>query len=171
MNTTGSSRPGGLPAGPMVAEGIEFISPALAEALVYWNAIKGDVRFPRRADMEPEHIVALWPYILMVDVIGDGDYFVRLFGQALVDAYGEQTGRRDSESTVDKIVRERSKVLFDHCVSQAKPSYAYWPVTGSRGRVLFDVEALCLPLLSDGVKLDRLMSLNVNSRKELRPRS
>jgi len=166
MNTVDSNRSGGRPVGPVEAEGFEFISPVLAEALAYWQSIKGDARFPRRADMEPERVVALWPYILMVDVIDDGDYFVRLFGQTLVDAYGEQTGRKVSESTVPDVVRQRSKLLFDYCVSQAVPCYAYWPVSGSKGRVFFDVEALCLPLSSDGVKLDRLMSLNVNSRKE-----
>ena len=155
------------PVGPVVAEDLEFISPVLGEALSYWRRIKGDSRYPRRADLEPERFVALWPYILMVDVLANGDYFVRLFGQNLVDAYGEQTGRKVSESTVPDIVRERSLQLFDFCREQAAACYAYWPVSASEGRVLFDVEALCLPLSSDGSKLDRMMSLNVNSRREL----
>ena len=90
-----------------------------------------------------------------------------MFGHNLVDAYGEQTGRKVSESTVPEIVRERSLQLFDFCLQQAAPCYAYWPVSASERRVFFDVEALCLPLSSDGVKLDRMMSLNVNSRREL----
>ncbi len=165
MNQVDSFRAGRRPVGPVEAEGFGFISPVLTEALAFWRSIKSDAPFPRRADMQPEQVVALWPYILMVDVLEDGDYFVRLFGQTLVDAYGEQTGRKVSESTVPAVVRERSKLLFDYCVAHAVPCYAYWPAT--ERRILFDVEALCLPLSSDGVTLDRLMSLNVNSRRKL----
>lgn len=153
--------------GPLlVTEGVEFYSPVLADALTYWLEIKGAAPFPQRADLVPEKLVALWPYILMVDVIDGGDdYFLRLFGQKLVSAYGEQTGRRSSEAKVPELVRQRSKRLFDFCVAHSAPTYAYWPESGARGRSFVDVEALCLPLSSDGTKLDRLMSLNVNSRR------
>lgn len=153
--------------GPLlVTEGFEFLSPVLAEALAYWLEIKGEAPFPQRADLVPEKLVALWPYMLMVDVIdGGSDYFLRLFGQNLVSAYGEQTGRRSSEAKVPELVRQRSNQLFDFCVRNAAPTYAYWPESGARGRSFVDVEALCLPLSSDGTRLDRLMSLNVNSRR------
>ncbi|MEO3431222.1 PAS domain-containing protein [Pelagibius sp. CAU 1746] len=154
--------------GPLrVTADFEFVSPVLAEAMAYWLEIKGDAPFPRRGDLVPERFVTLWPHMLMVDVIDGGqDYFLRLFGQKLVDSYGEQTGRRSSEAKVPELVRQRSKQLFDFCVVHATPTYAYWPETGSKRRTLIDVEALCLPLSSDGRSLDRLMSLNVNSRRE-----
>jgi len=155
-----------LPVGPILAEGFEFISPLLEQAMTYWQGIKGEAKFPLRADFEPEKIVTLWPYIVMVDVIDAGeDYFVRLFGQKLVDVYGEQTGRKMSESTVPELVWDRSKLLFDYCLAKAAPSYAYWPVTSPRKRALVDVEALCLPLSSDGTAPDKLISLNINSRR------
>ncbi len=158
--------------GPIeVTEGLEFLSPILTEALTYWLEIKGSSRFAQRADLVPEKFVKLWPHVLMVDVIDEGqDYYVRLFGQNLVNAYGEQTGRRASEATVPELVRDRSKQLFDFCVTHAAPTYAYWPELGSERRFFFDVEALCLPLSSDGTRLDRLMSLNVNSRRPRKAR-
>lgn len=167
MDQVDSFRASRRPVGPVEAEGFGFISPLLAEALSFWRSLRRDARFPRRADMQPEQVVALWPYILMVDVLDDGDYFVRLFGQTLVDAYGEQTGRKVSESSVPAVVRERCKLLFDYCVVHAVPCYAYWPAAATQRRALFDIEALCLPLSGDGTKLDRLMSLNVNSRTKL----
>lgn len=171
MNLVDKKREQGQPVGPLVAEDLDFISPLLDEALRYWTSIRGEATLPSRADMEPEKVVSLWPHILMVDVMDDGDFFVRLFGQNLVNAYGEQTGRRVSESSVPDVVRERSKLLFDFCVEQAAPAYAYWPEAPEGKRVIFDVEALCLPLSSDGRTPDRLMSLNVNSRREKPPRS
>lgn len=154
------------PVGPLVAGGFDFLSPILEQALAFWHEMKGEARLPRRADLVPEKIVALWPYILMVDVIdGGADYFVRLFGQSLVDAYGEQTGRKLSEATAPALVCERARQLFDFCLAQAVPAYAYWPEMGSERRPLFDIEALCLPFSSDGEGLDRLMSFNVNTRR------
>ena len=156
----------GQPVGPVVAEGIGFLSPALGQALAYWQEIRGDARFPQRDAMVPESIVALWPYILMVDVIGDGaDYFFRLVGQRLVDAYGEQTGRNLSNAKVPALVRERCRQMFDFCRAQAAPTYAYWPESASERRPFVDIEALCLPLSSDGTTLDRMISLNVNTRR------
>jgi hypothetical protein len=169
MRQVEERRAAGLPVGPVVAEGFGFLSPILEQALAYWSSIKDRAAFPRRADMEPEKVVALWPYILMVDVVEDGDYFVRLFGQNLVDAYGEQTGRKVSECNVPDLIRARSKLLFDFCVRHAAPCYAYWPETASKRRPFVDVEALCLPLSSNGAALDRMMSLNVNSRRTAEP--
>jgi hypothetical protein len=153
------------PIGPIPAGGFDFLSPFLDQALAYWNEIRGEAEFPQRADLVPERIVTLWPHMLMVDVIdGGADYFIRLFGQNLVDAYGEQTGRNLSQATAPPLVRERSRLLFDFCLENALPTYAYWPVDASDRRPYVDVEALCLPLSSDGIAPDRMMSLNVNTR-------
>ena len=65
----------GQPVGPVAADGFPFLSPTLDHALTYWRGIKGPAAMPRRDDLVPERIVALWPHILMVDVLGDGDYF------------------------------------------------------------------------------------------------
>lgn len=119
---------------------------------------------PRRADLAPERIVELWPHLVMVDVIdGGADYYVRLFGQNLADTYGEQTGRLLSEATAAVVVRERSREIFDFCLAKAAPCYAYWPDKAARQRSIVDVEALCLPLSSDGTSLDKMLSLNVNT--------
>ena len=157
----------GHPVGPVVAEGFSFLSQALDQALAYWQEIRGDGRVPRRDAMVPERIVALWPHILMVDVIDNGDdYFFRLVGQRLVDSYGEQTGRNLSAATIPEVVRERCRQIFRFCLDHAAPAYAYWSESASDRRPLIDVEALCLPLSSDGTALDRMLSLNVNMRRQ-----
>jgi len=79
-------RDNGQAVGPLEVDGFAFLSATLDQALAYWQSIRGDLACPRRDALQPEHIVALWPHILMVDVIDDGgDYFIRLFGQRLVD--------------------------------------------------------------------------------------
>ena len=157
----------GQPIGPMVAEGMSFLSQVLDQALAYWQEIRGDARMPRRDAMVPERIVPLWPHILMVDIIGNGnDYFFRLVGQQLVDTYGEQTGRTLSNAAISEVVRERCRQIFRFCLDRAAPAYAYWSESASDWRPLIDVEALCLPLSSDGTTLDRMISLNVNTQRQ-----
>jgi hypothetical protein len=157
----------GRSVGPLVAEGFAFLSGTLDEALAYWHEIRGDSPCPRRDALQPERIVSLWPHILMVDVIEDGsDYFIRLFGQRLVDTYGEHTGRKLSEAKVPDLVRDRSRHLFDFCRAETAPTYAYWQEVAPRRGHAVNVEALCLPLSSDGTAVDRMMSLNVNTRRE-----
>ncbi len=157
----------GQSVGPLVAEGFAFLSGTLDQALAYWHEIRGEAACPRRDALQPERIVSLWPHILMVDVIEDGsDYFIRLFGQRLVDTYGEQTGRTLSQAKVPDLVRGRSRQLFDFCRAKASPTYAYWQETAPRRGHAVNVEALCLPLSSDGISVDRMMSLNVNTRRE-----
>lgn len=158
----------GQPVGPVVAEGFAFLSQHLDQALAYWHEIKGDAAMPRRDAMLPERIVALWPHIMMVDVIDNGaDFFFRLVGQRLVDAYGEQTGRRLSNATISEVVRERCRQTFRFCLDHAAPTYAYWSEAAAERRPSLDIEALCLPLSSNGITLDRLLSLNVNAPRRL----
>jgi hypothetical protein len=166
-----AQRERGQAVGPVDAERVSFLSQILDEALAYWHEIRGDSRIPQRDALVPEKIVALWPYILMVDVIDEGsDYYFLLCGQRLVDSYGEQTGRTLMSAKIPSLVRDRCRQIFDHCVAQAIPTYAYWPESASKRRPLIDIEALCLPLSSDGTTLDRMISLNVNSwRRSLAP--
>lgn len=158
----------GEPVGPVLAEGFEFLSRALDQALAYWQGIRGSAGMPQRDDMVPEKIVALWPHILMVDVIDNGnDYYFRLVGQRLVDTYGEQTGRKLSNAKVPEVVRDRCRQIFGFCLARSAPTYAYWCESTSERQQVIDVEALCLPLSSDGASLDRMISLNVNSRRRV----
>lgn len=157
----------GQPVGPVAAEGLPFLSRTLDQALAYWQEIKGPAPMPRRDDLVPERIVALWPHILMVDVLdGGADFYFRLVGQRLVDSYGEQTGRTLSAARISEVVRERCRQIFGYCLEHAVPTYAYWSEAASDRRPLLDVEALCLPLSSNGTALDRIISLNVNSPRQ-----
>lgn len=92
------------------------ISPLGREFLAYWHgkcpppAAGGG--FPTRADIAPEEILKLLPYIFMLDVVHDGgtqDFRFRLVGTAIMDIEGEHTGRLLSEMFPD---REANRVLW-----------------------------------------------------------
>src|SRR3546814_7991182 len=97
----------GEPVGPVLAEGFEFLSRTLDQEMAYWQEIRGASPVSRRDDMVREKIVPLWLHILMVDVTDNGsDYYFRVVGQRLVDAYGEQCGRTLSDAKAPEVVCE-----------------------------------------------------------------
>src|SRR3546814_19919477 len=145
----------GRPVGPVVAEGLAFLSQTLDHALAYWDQIRGTASMPRRDTLVPEEIVALWPHILMVDVLDEGtDYHFRLVGQRLVDTSDEQTDRKLSNAAISEVVRARGRQIFAFCRAHGAPTYASWSASPSDRRPPIDLEALCLPLPRAGPPTD-----------------
>lgn len=77
------------------------------EFLAYWRAkCPPGGGFPTRADIAPEEILQLLPYIFMVDVLPETregpDYRFRLVGTAIMDLEGEHTGRLLSQMFPDR---------------------------------------------------------------------
>ncbi|MEQ9609602.1 MAG: PAS domain-containing protein [Kiloniellaceae bacterium] len=92
------------------------ISPLGREFLAYWHGKcplpEAGGGFPARADIAPEEILKLLPYIFMLDVVDEGgtqDFRFRLVGTAIVEIEGEHTGRLLSEMFPD---REAYRVLW-----------------------------------------------------------
>jgi len=85
------------------------LSPLGREFLAYWHskcppADQGG-GFPQRADIAPEEITSLLPYVFMLDVLDDGglqDFRFRLVGTAIAEIEGEHTGRLLSEMFPDR---------------------------------------------------------------------
>ena len=77
------------------------LSPLGRDFLLYWHDKCPDSAsgggFPSRADISPDEILKLLPYIFMVDVLEDAesglDFRFRLVGTAIVEIEGEHTGR------------------------------------------------------------------------------
>lgn len=75
--------------------------------LAYWRGKRPPGGgFPGRADIAPEEMLHLLPYIFMVDVLrgaeGEPDFRFRLVGTAIAEMEGEHTGRLLSDMFVDR---------------------------------------------------------------------
>ena len=84
--------------------------------LAYWHGKcppEAGGGYPRRADVVPEEILKLLPYIFMLDVLKDEqgslDFRFRLVGTAIMEIEGEHTGKLLSGMFPD---REAYKVLW-----------------------------------------------------------
>lgn len=97
----------------------------LRQVAEYWSRIKGERRFPARADFTPRALSRLLRHIMLLKVV-DGDYEFRIVGDVQVQAYGENyQGMRLSD-----LARERPKFaeglkIFYDGVRMGRSPFAY----------------------------------------------
>ena len=131
--------------------------PTLVALHRYWDGKRGGRAMPARRDLDPSEIVRLLPHIYMVDVHRDPLSFrYRLIGTAIVNFLGrDYTGRAvDAATYGEGESLNRLLQLFTTVVETRRP-VAYkgniWYVAGRGWR---EVEALLMPLSSDGTRID-----------------
>ncbi|HEX3501046.1 MAG TPA: PAS domain-containing protein [Stellaceae bacterium] len=81
----------------------------LAGLWTYWQAKRGTRSMPRRRDIDPAEIVAILPYLQLVERM-DGRFRYRLCGTAIVEAYGHELTSR----FVDEIIPAHRRVVAEH---------------------------------------------------------
>ncbi|GAB2179287.1 PAS domain-containing protein [Dongia sp. agr-C8] len=124
----------------------------------YWEGKKGDRPAPPKSAIDPAELRDLLPDILLIDVVGDPPRFrARLFGSALVAAYGEEvTGKFGEEVDLDAVHDELMRFV-ERAAAQCKPQYLRTAFTKRGGRHL-RYEQIILPLSDDGRKTNMLLS-------------
>lgn len=130
----------------------------LKQLKAYWEAKKGDRPAPPKSAIDPSELRNLLPNILLIEVVGDPPRFrARLFGSALVAAYGEEvTGKFGEEVDLDE-VRTELMSFVERSAAECKPQYLRAAFTKHNGRHL-QYEQILLPLSDDGTKVNMLLS-------------
>jgi len=131
-------------------------NPILQDLWSYWAARRGTRRMPCRADIDPMAIPHLLPHLLLIEMMEDSRFRVRLAGTAIVESYGEElTGRFVDElfTPARRAVALRHYVLaFD----SARPIAACNRYTNVRGTELA-ASRVILPLSEDGESVNMLL--------------
>jgi len=124
----------------------------------YWAQKKDDRIAPTKASIDPSELRSLLPHIVLVDVVGNPPRFrTRLFGSALVEAYGEEvTGRFDEEIDLDDIHVDLMRFV-ERAAAECQPQYLRAAFTKQDGRHL-QYEQIILPLSDDGRHVNMLLS-------------
>ena len=66
----------------------ELESPVVRQGVAYWNFLRGDRRYPPRAEVHPRDFVSLLKYVLLIRVIDRGaDFEFRIVGDAQAQTY------------------------------------------------------------------------------------
>jgi len=131
----------------------------LKDLHAYWLGKKGDRPAPPRAAIRPEEIPRLLPYIALLDVIGEPTRFrFRLFGTALVQAYGDDlTGRFADEVDLDA-VGPGILAQFTTLTRDCRPMIARVRFTKSGDGRYVQYERIGLPLSDDGQTVNMILA-------------
>jgi hypothetical protein len=129
----------------------------LKDLHAYWHSKKGSLLAPPRSAIRPEEIVALLPYLALVDVIGNPPRFrFRLFGTELVDAYGQDvTGKFLDEIDLSSITAEVTRQVT-RIIAERRPQSVRVRFTKQRDGRFLEYERLGLPLSEDGTTVNML---------------
>jgi len=133
----------------------------------YWDGKRGERRMPSRADIDPIDLKPFLPSIMLVDVVPDERLYVyRLVGTREVRLRGcDPTGGTVAAHYFGSSAREAMR-NYDRVVSSGQP----WLDAGaclSADQRFLDLEALFLPLSSDGAEVDKILVYTVQRAVDL----
>ena len=135
----------------------ELQNPKLIDALAYWKSKCGDNGMPSRSEIDPIEMKPFLNRIMLVDVeMNPRRYLFRLIGTLITST----TGRDSTGQYLDEVYTESQynllTVSLDHAVETRTPCRT----TGSAnyvGKEFVAVEALDLPLSTDGTEVDVIL--------------
>jgi len=137
---------------------IAIQDPRLKRLYDYWLSKKGDRKWPRRADILPEEITDILPWVFLMERVGKRLRY-RLVGEEVRQMYGAKL-----------IGMFMDEVDFDHITAayigeyeraeREGPVLKKWKFTKLDGRHL-EYERIILPLSSDGATVDMFLGAAV----------
>lgn len=105
----------------------EIESVTLRQIVEHWSLLRGERKFPARADLKPKNLKHLLRHMMLLKVVdGGADYEFRIVGDVQVQAYGENfSGMRLSKVGVKHPkFAEGLKLLYD-AVRMGRYAYGY----------------------------------------------
>lgn len=126
----------------------------LRQLYEYWLAKKGDRTAPSRADILPEEIRSVLPWVFIMERV-DTRLRFRLVGEAYREIYGAKLmGMFLDEIDLDHIA---AAYIGEYARAEVEgPVARQWKFTKNDGRYL-EYERVLLPLSSDGKKVDMFL--------------
>jgi hypothetical protein len=120
----------------------------------YWLSKKRDRKAPRRADILPEEIADILPWVFLMERVGHrlryrlvGDEFRQIYGAKLIGMFMDEV---DLDHVTAAYIGEYTRA------EQEGPVVRKWKFTKNDGRHV-EYERIILPLSSDGTTVDMFL--------------
>jgi hypothetical protein len=128
--------------------------------MAIWKSACAGRFAPKRREITLARVRGLAPWLWIAEVAGGGeDYLFRLTGERIVQFFGRSFAGVRLSDLGTGLFALRTKQAFAHCIAQKAP-YSLSPVeAGYKGRELWEMETLVLPLSDDGDTVDRLIGV------------
>lgn len=158
--------------GTLFDPSLQFLHPALAEALAYWQSKRDGAAFPTRGAIDPLEIPHLLRHVLLFDRAPSEQppgytWRYRLVGTTVAALYGEHTGKLIEEALRSPVL-ERNRGVMEEAVKRHAPMRAIGR-TRFVSRQWLIGEALIAPLSTDGELIDMLLSVVVTWAEDAPP--
>ena len=134
--------------------------PRLHVVFDYWRSKRGARAMPARQDIDPAELASVLPYLMLIDVEDGPRFRYRLFGTAVVEAFGmDPTGQY-----IDVVMVGAYKTflldLYMDILARQKPVYST-SIYGTKRDARMWTQRLMLPLSSDGEHVDKVLACQV----------
>ncbi|MEP2829711.1 PAS domain-containing protein [Parvibaculum sp.] len=162
MPVSGGARPAPIELPPIALDAeLEFSSSALADGLAYWNKQAEGRQMPLLADIRPEEIVSLLPFLSLFEIrTQDGVFsiFPRLAGAKFEEVFG-QIHKKELHTVLPPEILERWHGAARTMVEAGVPLRATGQVL-HEDRSFITFELLLAPLSRTGDEIDILYLLS-----------
>jgi hypothetical protein len=130
---------------------------SLLRLFEYWDAKRGERRFPSRTDIDPLDFHDLLPNIFLIDVFEREPYFrFRLSGSSVDEIHGEYlTGKSPQDiktAEVSELIESHFRAVLDDRCPRCDHVFLL-----ARDQTYWHFERLILPLSSDGIVINMLL--------------
>jgi hypothetical protein len=142
--------------------GLGFQSSLLTDLHQYWLEKRGDRAMPRRADIDPLHpaLRRHLGFVVLTDVLEPVRFRFRLIGSTLTSIVGRDSTGRYLDEVYSPADYEYMIVAYRWVVVHRAPLR----ISGNlrhENRSWIDMESIDMPLSSDGVVVDMIMTRSV----------
>lgn len=146
--------------GGILDPGLHFLHPVPAAAAAYWRSrCPPGGGLPGRQDIDPLAMRGFLPHLMLQEITWRGDapprLRYRLLGTALVDHYGELTGRWLDEVLAPNLLSANEFLATE--VARRRAPLRNLERAGMRRRDWIIIEGVGMPLASNHVDVDMLM--------------
>ncbi|HEY1797506.1 MAG TPA: PAS domain-containing protein [Stellaceae bacterium] len=133
--------------------------PVLVRILEYWNAKRAGRSMPARADMDPPiELRGLATNIILYDVLGPGQFRVRLVGQAIVEFTGYDATGKPAAAAMPAKAAEITIEILDSVIARRAPRFRAGLAHWHRDKSYRKFEACFLPLSPDDSAVDIILA-------------
>jgi hypothetical protein len=134
-------------------------APTVQELYRYWLKLRGERRFPSKADVDIAEIPHLASCLMLLKVTYDPlDFEYRIIGDDIASRLGSMKGRRVRETA---LLNVNDSAYRNYCamIEAGKPQFLHgWAAVPIRANEPFLLSRVHCPLSSDGTTIDYILS-------------
>jgi hypothetical protein len=134
--------------------------PRLHQVYAYWDKKRAARAMPSRRDIDPTELALVLPHLMLVDVEPGPRFRYRLFGTAVVEAFGMDPTNRYIDEVMVGAYKTFLLGLYNDLLVSKKPIYST-SIYGTKRDTKLWTQRLMLPLSSDGETVDKVLAVQV----------